>query len=137
MAERWVTAAAAAAELGVHPRTVRKWASSGRLASRRTAAGGWQVELPAAAEQPAAVVVAPAAEASAAELARLVHELAGQNAQLAATAAMYQERARHLEAQLLALPAGPRLTWWHRLRGRIGRGARMSEFGDERAAAER
>jgi hypothetical protein len=54
-------------------------------------------------------------------LVELIGQLTRQNTELAATAAMWQERARHLETQLAALPATteptPHRPWWKRLFG--------------------
>lgn len=54
----WLSVAAAAARLGVHPRTVERRAASGKLTARRAADGSVQIEMPAEPSKPTAEAVA-------------------------------------------------------------------------------
>src|ERR1041384_7565203 len=64
MSDRWMTLAAAAAALNVHPRTIERRMASGKIQSRRTDDGQLQVLLAAAPDEPAnAPAPAPSHEA--------------------------------------------------------------------------
>ncbi|MGH2551365.1 MAG: hypothetical protein ACRDHN_18410, partial [Thermomicrobiales bacterium] len=66
------------------------------------------------------VLITPLTAESMYPLVDLIGELSRQNAELAAAAALWQERARHLETQLAALPAeisAAYRPWWKRLFG--------------------
>ena len=118
-----VSVEAAAIALGISPNAVRQRIKRGTLTGHRTPAG-WVVALPT--DQPTIHLVGrlptdrpatdprpttdrPADQAAIAPLADLITDLTRQNRELAVAAALWQERARHLEGRVLALEAGPTL----------------------------
>jgi excisionase family DNA binding protein len=137
-ADRWVSVKDAAEILGINERTVRKWIADGRL-EKRPGDRGYQVlvsDQAAAAEadeQPETVPTPAAAhrrsrpgDIDLEPIAELVTSLTKRNEELAAAAAMWQERARVLEErnrELLALEPGPIVEatparpWWRRMLG--------------------
>lgn len=130
-----MTAAQAAAVTGHSERTIRRWIKTGRLRADKTADGYRIAEADLAAvtghtnghrpggpvtgavtgQAPGPVTGHPPGHDRAedtAALVGLVRDLQAQLLQTTAAAAMWQERARHLEQQL-ALPApAPARPWW-------------------------
>lgn len=100
-----VSVAEAAAILGVTPDAIRKRLARGTLQGIKHDRE-WRVLIPDEADTGVSGGVSTQKAASDSALATALVELAAENARNAAAAAMWQERARNLETQLLALQPG-------------------------------
>ena len=103
--ERTVSVTEAATALGVSNDAIRKRLSRGTIAGEKVA-GQWRVIMPDTVPDVSHTPGAPGTDTPPDTLASVIADLASQNAQLAAAAAMWQERARHLEEKLLQLSPG-------------------------------
>lgn len=101
--------------LGISERAVRKRITAGTLEAHKEG-NAWVVLLPSTTEAVPAAPAAPGAVPSAvpeggtvdlASMAELIGQLTRDNQELAAAAALWQERARFLGERLQALEAGP------------------------------
>jgi len=123
-----LSVAEAAEALELSARTVRQWCADGKLRASRVGRR-WRIHaaaLSASAEGPSEPgnAALAALEREMGKLHAIIAEKDGQIADLAATAAMFQERSRNLDAQVKLLTAGPEpeqeeseqpKSWWRRI----------------------
>lgn len=107
---RTVSVSEAAAALGVSTDAIRKRLSRGTIQGEKVS-GQWRVTLPDTAtpptgHQPDTSDTPSGHQPDTGALASAFAQLAAENARNAAAAAMWQERARNLETQLMALQPG-------------------------------